>query len=334
MITTGTGIRRITAGLAGAVWLALALAAVSGGAAAEPLRLGYRTWVSVGPLFIAAEKGWFAQEGVEVELVPVEDDKVRSAALATGGLDAMVAMVDATVRHLTPKAELRFVFALADSRGGDGLVALQEITTIARLKRSTVAVDPGSTGQFYLNLLLHEAGLTEGDVTVVPLAPGAAGYAFETGEVDAAVTWEPWLTRTRKRNRGHVLADTERRPGLLIEAVVAPAVLLRERETEFAALYRAWLRAVAFAAGQQEEANVIMAAGLGRWLRHRGVVEEMRLGIAWYDAAANAALFGGPGRPGPLTDRVAQAIDIWDGFGKLQVRVLPRDMISYATITQ
>lgn len=327
-----TGIRtRIAAGLAGA-WLALVV--TGGGAAAEPLRIGYRSWVAAGPFFIAAEKGWFAEEGVEVEMAPIEDDAVRAAALGTGKLDAMVAMVDATVRHLTPKAQLRFVFAVADSRGGDGVVALKEITTVARLKGGTVAVEPGSSGQFYLNLLLHEAGLTEGDVNVVPLAPGGAGHAFETGKVDAAVTWEPWLSRTRKRDRGHVLTDTDRRPGLLVEAVVAPALVLRERDAEFAALYRAWLRAVAFAMENPEEADAIMAAGLGRWLRHRGVVAEMRKGIVWYDGAANAALFGGPGRPGPLAERVAQAIDIWDGFGKLQVKVRPRDLISYATVTQ
>ncbi|MDH3230551.1 MAG: ABC transporter substrate-binding protein [Alphaproteobacteria bacterium] len=315
------------------VLLAVALSVVLAlPARAEALRLGYQSWVASGPFFIARDKGWFADEGVEVELVAIEDMAVRAGALATGELDAMVAMVDATVLHLTPNTELRFVFAVSDSRGADGLVATAEIGTVADLKDKSIAVAPGSTGQFYLNVLLHEAGMTQSDVTIVPLSPGGAGHAFETGEVDAAITWEPWLGRTRERGRGHVVADTSGRPGLLIEAVVARAGPLEQRTAEFAALYRAWQRAVAFARESPEEADAIMAAGIGRWLRHRTIVSDMRAGIAWYDGAANQALFGEPGRPGPLADAVGRAIGIWDSFGKLQVKLQPRDLTSYAVV--
>jgi len=319
------------------LWHVLLLAAAllilpAVGANAEPLRLGHQSWLASGPFYIAREKGWFAEEGVDVKLVAVEDMGVRAGALATGELDAMVAMVDATVLHLTPKSELRFVFAVSDSRGGDGLVATNGIETVAQLKGRRVAVQPGTTGQFYLNVLLQEAGLAQSDVTVVPLSPGGAGHAFETGKVDAAITWQPWLDRTRDRDRGHVLADTSNRPDLLIEAVVARAGPLEARTAEFAALYRAWRRAVTFAREHPEEADEIMAAGIGHWLRHPLVVADMRQGIAWYDGAENAALFGEPGRTGPLTRAIGRAIGIWDGFGKLQVKLQPRDLISYAVV--
>jgi len=313
--------------------LALLLALFAAAPAeAEPLRLGYRSWIAPGPFFVARDKGWFAEEGVEVELVNIEDVEVRAAALASGELDAMVAMVDATVRHLTPSTGLQFVFAVADSRGGDGLVATRDIETVAGLKGRTVAVDPDGSGRFYLNLLLRKAALVESDITVVPLSPGAAGHAFETGQVDAAITWEPWLHRTRMRKRGHVLADTSEEPGLLLEAVVAPAGLLRDRAGDFAALYRAWQRAVAFTRENPDEADRIMAAGIGHWLRHRNIVRDTRQGIAWYDGEANAALFGAPGRPGPLSATVGQAIKIWGDFGKLQAAVTPMEMIGYAVV--
>lgn len=328
----GSGIRGGARRLLALLLSAAAVVVTAADGRAEPLRIGYRSWVSAGPFFIARDKGWFAEEGVEVRLVPVEDMPVRAGALATGELDAMIAMLDATVLHLTPKTELRFVFAVAESRGADGLVAMRDIAAVADLKGRRVAVRPGSTGQFYLNVLLHEAGLSQSDIEIVPLAPGGAGHAFETGAVDAAVTWEPWLTRTRQRERGHVLADTADRPGLLVETVVARAASLESRAAEFDALYRAWQRGVAFARDNPEEADRLMAAGIGHWLRHHMVVAEMRQGIAWYDGPANRALFGEPGRPGPLTDAVARAIGIWAGFGKLQVERRPRELISFAVV--
>jgi NMT1-like family len=58
--------RTLFAGMVGA----LLVAAVGGQAGrAEPLRIGYNIWVGFGPLFVAREKGFFAKEGVEVELV-------------------------------------------------------------------------------------------------------------------------------------------------------------------------------------------------------------------------------------------------------------------------
>jgi NitT/TauT family transport system substrate-binding protein len=54
--------------LAGIVAAVVVMAGGSQAAHAEPLRIGYLTWVGLGPLFVAKEKGLFAKEGVEVEL--------------------------------------------------------------------------------------------------------------------------------------------------------------------------------------------------------------------------------------------------------------------------
>jgi NitT/TauT family transport system substrate-binding protein len=52
--------------IAGSMMLGLI---VAGSAAAEPLRLGLSTWVGYGPLYIAKEKGFFQDEGVELQLI-------------------------------------------------------------------------------------------------------------------------------------------------------------------------------------------------------------------------------------------------------------------------
>ena len=64
--------------LAAAICVAAGLAGV---AQAEPLRIFYFAWVGYGPLFLAQEKGFFAQKGVEVELI---NNEIHAAAF--GGL--------------------------------------------------------------------------------------------------------------------------------------------------------------------------------------------------------------------------------------------------------
>ncbi len=301
---------------------------------AEVLRLGYETWVAPGPFFIALEKGWFAEEGVEVELVNIEDVRIRAAALATGELDAITATIDEAILQLASAGELRFAFALAESHGGDGLVAHNDIKDITDLKGKTVAVEPDSSRQFYLNTLLRAAYMSETDVTTVAKAPSEAGLAFERGEVDAAITWQPWLTRTARMAHGRVLTDSSQQPGLLVEMVVTRREVLEDRPKEFQALYRAWLRAIEWAKKNPEDSAELIAAGLRRWLRDKFVVKQMRKGVAYYDKPMNAAFFGTAAKPGPLVGTITSAIAIWSGFGKLQTSARAEDLISRAVMTE
>lgn len=324
-----------TGGMAGlrAAAVALALFATLRPAAAEPLRLGYESWVGPGPFFIAREKGWFEEEGIAVKLVNIEDVRVRASALATGEVDAITANIDEAILHLGAAGSPRFVFAIAESRGGDGLLAKAEIGSVAELKGRTVAVQPGSSRQFYLNTLLRAAGLAETDVTTMAMAPGEAGLAFERGEVDAAVTWQPWLGRAGLQEQGRVLADTTQSPGLLVEMVVTRAEVLDKRQAEFQALYRVWRRAVTWTAENPDEAAELMAAGLGRWLRHRDVVKDYSQGIAWYDGTMNREYFGTGLAPGPLANAIWAAIDLWSGLGKLPAGVRGKEMAVFTAVT-
>ncbi len=220
---------RMTA-VALATGLLLGLGAVLQGAAAESFKLAHSTWVGYGPFFVAQEKGYFKEEGVEVELVLIEDIKVRFAALAGGQIDAMATTVDTMPLYLKKGGtKYQYLFAVDDSKGGDGIVANKDIKTIADLKGKTVAFTEGSVSQFYINVLLQEAGLSESDIEVIGMTAGDAGSAFVTGNVDAAVTWEPWLTRGKQTDHGHLLTDSSKKPGLITDVVQAPVEVIQTR---------------------------------------------------------------------------------------------------------
>ncbi len=318
------------AALFGASLLLLAFATGSAGAA-ETFRLGYSSWVGYGPFFLAKKKGYFKEEGIELELVNIEDVAVRFAALAAGRIDAMAATIDTMPLYLKPQGtRYQYLFALDDSKGGDGVVASKEVETIADLKGKKVAFSEGSVAQFYLNVLLRDAGLRQSDIEVVNMNGGDAGSAFVAGQVDAAVTSEPWLTKAKRAPHGQLLADSSEKPGLITEVVLATADVIEERQPEIKALYRAWIRAVEFVKENPVEANRIMAQGVGGWLKDPNVFAETLAGVVYYDAAMNAEFFGTADRPGSLQQTVRQALEIWQGFGRLQVSVEPADLVSYS----
>ncbi|XXX72271.1 sulfonate ABC transporter substrate-binding protein [Sorangium sp. So ce134] len=67
------------------------------------------------------------------------------------------------------------------------------ITSVAGLKGKRVAVNRGSNVHYLLVRAVERAGLTLDDLQVSFLAPADARSAFESGQVDAWVIWDPFL---------------------------------------------------------------------------------------------------------------------------------------------
>ncbi len=317
-------------------WIAAATALLLGAAAAEaePLKLAHSTWVGYGPLFIAQEKGYFAEEGVEVELINMEDVKIRFPALAAGKIDALVTTVDTMLNFLSEEQSYRYLFALDDSRGGDGIVARKEIETVADLEGRTVGYTEGSVSQFFLGVLLKQAGLKLSDVKSQNMTAGDAGAAFVAGRLDAAVTWEPWLTRGKQAPHGHLLVDSSATPGLIVDVAVTTPEKLEARRADLRAVYRAWIRAVEFQKANKEEADEIMARGVGGWLEDPAVFKETRAGIGYYDRAMNEAYFGTPDKPGQIVETITNAIELGREIGQFKVAVDPVSLIAFDIVNQ
>jgi NitT/TauT family transport system substrate-binding protein len=306
----------------------------SGRALADTVRIAHSTWVGYGPLYIARDKGFFKQNGVNVDLIVMEDPKERFPAMMADRIQMIASTVDTALLYMKKSSDFQYVVAIDDSDGGDGIVAKKPITSIADLKGRKVAVDYGSVSDFYLNVLLAKAGLTESELNTVNMTAADAGGAFVAGRVDAAVTWEPWLSRGKATSFGHLLVDSSTTPGLITDVIIVKTAWEKAHPKEVAAVVRSWNEAVAYYEAHPDESIAIMAKGVGGWLKSPKDFKETLPGIKFYDAAANKAFFGTAAKPGPLADTVQKAIDVWSSHGKLQVKPTPSDLINYTYVNE
>lgn len=316
--------------LAAALLLAVGTTAVG----AEPLKIAHSTWVGYGPFYIAQEKGFFEEEGLNVELIVMEDTKTRVPALAAGRIDAAATTVDTVLTFYSEQRPFRYLFAVDDSKGGDGIVANNEIKTIADLAGKRVAYQEASVSQFYLSVLLKEAGLSLDAVEMVNMTAADAGAAFVAKRVDAAVTWEPWLTRGDQAEHGHVLVDSSSSPGLITDVVLTTVAKLEARTAEFQALYRAWVKAVEWQKANEAEADAIMARGVGGWLKEAEAFEEARSGVAYYDSAMNEAFIGTAEMPGAITRTIGNALTLGREAGLFDHDLEPATLIAFEIVNQ
>jgi len=315
------------------VLVVVVVAGLSTVAAAEPLKIRYSIWVGYGPLFIAKEKGFFKEEKVDVDLVNIEDPKEGFFALAAGRLDGVVSTIDTMVLYLKTGKEYQYVLALDDSAGGDGIVARKEIKSVKDLKGKKVAVNEGSVSQFFLNVILKDSGMSQKDIEVVNMKQGDAGAAFVAEKVDAAVTWEPWLTKSKNAPHGQILVDSSKTPGLISDVLIFPREVIAKRGKEIQGVVNAWNKAVAYYEKNKPESLEIMSKGLGDWLKDPKVFAETLDGVKFYNRDGNVKFFGTAAKPGDINKVVQNALDIWASFGKLQAKgVTAKDLVNHSFV--
>lgn len=295
----------------------------------EPLRIGTATWVGFGPLYVAQEQGFFAEEGIDVHLVKF--DEGGPEALFDRQIDAITQdFMSMVAQQPAGERVVSCVLVTDDSAGGDGLVATQDIQSMADLKGKTVAYEDDSVSEFYLNVLLGEAGLSAADIESVVLAAIDAGEAFMLQEVDAAVTWEPHLTAARNTEHGHLLTDSSSRPGLIVDGLFALPDVLETRREEFKAVARAWDRAVDFVETDPDEAIQIMARNVGGWLEDPAEFASAMQGVRFYGKARNQEYFGTAENPGEMYKMVQHVIDVWPKLGRvLKTDLAADDLIAH-----
>jgi NitT/TauT family transport system substrate-binding protein len=192
-----------------------------------------------------------------------------------------------------------------------------------------VAFSKRTVSQFYLNVLLKDAGLSEADIEPVEMSFDDAANAFLMQEVDAAVTAEPWLTHGEQSEHGHLLADSSETPGLIVDCLVTKVDVFDNRLEEFRALARAWDAALDYVGAHPDEANEIMARNVGGWLEEPAVFAETLKGVRFYDTARNREYFGTPDRPGQIYETSQYGIDVWSSLGALDIELTPADVIRH-----
>lgn len=285
----------------------------------ESFRIAFNTWIGYGPLYVAQEKGYFQEEGVKVELERIEGTGERRAALIARRLEGLGSTVDDLAVGASQGVKAKLVFCVDQSAGADGIVATQDIRTIRDLRGKSVAVQPGFVNHFFLLYLLDKEGMKPSDIQIQPMEPDAAGAAFVAGRIDAAVTWEPWLSKATERKDGHILVSSDQvEEPLIVDVFIVRDDILKSRRGEVRAIARAWFRAVEFVKKHPEEAYQVIARNYGGI--SPGEVADMFKGVRLLDRRQNERYFGNEHAPGEIIRIAKKAVELYAAQGLIDSR--------------
>jgi ABC-type nitrate/sulfonate/bicarbonate transport system substrate-binding protein len=139
-----------------------------------------------GAYFVGIQRGYFAAEGLDVEIV-FSGGGTATPALMSGSVDGS-ASGSAAISAIMRGAPLRLVLVFTESPAYK-IWAQPDIHSLADLKGKTVGVQTrGDTFEIATRLALQNAGLSPDSVSYTPLGFGnGPGAAFETGALGAVV---------------------------------------------------------------------------------------------------------------------------------------------------
>src|SRR5215467_2178154 len=154
--------------------------------AIKKVRMGIQsTNIGFLPFHIAYHKGFYREEGIDLELIFMSTQAVN-AAFVRGDLDYSAA-VNGIIQGIVRGAPAK-ILACAIDRPLQSFVSKREIRSARELKGKKVGGStPGGTASLMADMALKHFGLEPGrDVAVVPLR-GNRVAALETGAVEAAL---------------------------------------------------------------------------------------------------------------------------------------------------
>src|SRR5579875_3873875 len=168
------------------------------------VRVGVQGSAANAPIYLGYERGYFRQEGLNLELVNLPTANQLIPALAAGHIEVgsggvAAGLFNAIARGINARMVADSGSMPPGQRGSAWVVrqALLDSTAIrtpADLRGRTIALAAvASIADVELDMLLAQGGLTRTDVRVeqIPYADQIA--AFANGSIDAAYTFEPFL---------------------------------------------------------------------------------------------------------------------------------------------
>ena len=232
-------LRHLLAGLA-----CIALAVLLAGCMRAPetaLRIGTNVWIGSEPLYLARELGRLDPTTVQLVEYPSASEVLR--AFRNQAIDGMVISLDETFELAADGFQPRIILVVDVSHGADVVVGRHGMRSMRDLKGKSVAVESSALGAFVLSRALAINGMQAGDVNAVHLESNEQPSAFEKGQVDGAVTFDPYRAQFLQAGAA-TLFDSTQIPGEIVDLLAVRASAIEKQPKALQLLLGGWFDAI------------------------------------------------------------------------------------------
>lgn len=241
--------------------------------AAQPLKIGTLPVEDSLPFFVAQEKGYFANEEVQVELVPFQSAVERDSAFQAGEIDGQITDMVAVGLLQNAGVDHQIVTITLGVKPEEGRFAIlaapgSGINQIEQLKDTEIAVSQNTIIEYVTDQLLLGQGFQANEIkkTAIPKIPVRMEMLLNN-QIKAATLPDPLATYAAHQGAKVIIDDT--RDNVSQAVVVFRKEVLETRKEAVSGVLRAY-------AGAVEEINAALESYRALFVEKAGVPEPIK----------------------------------------------------------
>ncbi|MBD2726506.1 ABC transporter substrate-binding protein [Nostoc sp. FACHB-892] len=280
----------------------------------KPLRVGITSWVGFDIALYAQTSDIFKQRGLEVEFVRFDNQQDSSRAVMQGRLDAaFVSLWD--VMQVDPGNGKPVVLITTNiSAGADGIVAKTGIKSLQDLRAKRVGAKLGTVNHLILLEALKSQQIKPSEVQILDYSNEVAAQKIGTGEIDAAVLWEPMLGETAKSIKGNVIHTTKQVDSLVIDILMSSDNMMKAKKAELKQFMLAWFDVMH--AVETQPTEVFNAVGKKLGQSSKSFASDYA-GLKKGDITSNKRMFAADGRLNSAKAEIVQLLQADPRHGRV-----------------
>lgn len=161
------------------------------------------------PVVIAEKKGYFREEGLNVNIKSFTSGGVAIQSFIAGQGDFVDSGDWPAIRSwITTNGKIVGLHPMDYINDLSVVVTRSDITTAQQLKGKRIAIWKGTTSEFFAGLYLRKNGIDPSEVSFVNVKPAEMVIALDKGDIDAFIVWEPfgWQSQEVSGSKVHTLS--------------------------------------------------------------------------------------------------------------------------------
>lgn len=209
------------------------------------VNIGFLPILIYAPIYVALEKGYYAERGLDVKISPMNSGTDLAVMVSTNDLQIALSGVGPAFWNGIATGLPLTIIAPGHEESNPVATPLMvgansEITSVDQLAGKKVSVNaPGAT-EYWLDAALQTGGLTIGDVDLQYLTFPDAVTALSKGVLDGAMVGEPLATKAVQDGAARILSNDFDVTGMQVTALFSNTDWVNENTqaaTDFVAAY-------------------------------------------------------------------------------------------------
>jgi NitT/TauT family transport system substrate-binding protein len=225
----------------------------------KTIKIGLDTFLGYAYPFIAVDKGFFKNNGVDVELILSKDYSANLKLYENGETDGFFGVFPEVILYNSQGNKIIVVYVTDYSDSADVLIANPLFDSLEALKGKKIGIERvNSFSHLFVLELFKKAGIPESELQFEVVPSQEITNALDAGIIEAGHTWNP--EKTKALNKGYrIVGKAGDVSGIITDVLALRDNLVKESPEDVLAIVKSVSQAREFLDSNPKEALQIMA---------------------------------------------------------------------------